>query len=306
MDTRSGLNRCALASATLICALLGHTQVRAEALATATIGAYQYTLTDLAPDDGVDASITWGTGQVAQNLGGSLSDGVGDGGGLNTVDSKSLSQTLPLPLAGTPALNYAGYSVSSTQTGSTVTADVSNGGLWNLNSVLTQGFTLGANTAVTFTALAQTSLGVTVPHGSVVTRPSGYEDNGYFDWAPLQAGSNVVLFIGNVPEYSEYATHCNSGCLSADSLTTRLRTYSTTTQAQDKLLQVTLSNASSSTLSSQIGRLAYTGGYAAAPISMVPEPSTFRLALAGLAGLRLAKRAGRRHQSSAHGLAPRV
>lgn len=293
MDSSFNLSRCALASVALVFTL-GHAQVRAEALGTATIGAYQYTLVDLDPDDGITASITWGSGQVTQSLGGAISTGVGPGGGPNTVSNQSLSQTLATPLTGTPSLNYAGYSVSSTPGGSTVTAQVNPGGYWNLSAVFTQGFVLSANTAVTFTALAQTSLGVTVPDGSVVTTPYGYQDNGYFDWAPLQASTNAVLFIGNAPSYSNPATDCTSGCLSADSLTTWLRTYDTTTQAQEKLLQATLSNASTNAISSQIGTLAYTGGYATAPLAMVPEPSTFLQMLAGLAGLAVVVRAGHR------------
>lgn len=292
MNTFSRSGRCGLASLTLILGLC-HAQAHAQALGTATIGAYQYTLIDLAPDDGIAPSITWGAGQVVQSLGGTLSTGVASGGEPNVVASQNLTQTIALPLGGTPALNYAGYSVSSSQAGSQVTADVSVGGQWSLSAVLTQGFTLSANTAVTFTALAQTSLGVTVPDGSVVTTPYGYQDNGYFDWAPLQASTNAILFVGSTPAYWNQATGCTSGCLGADSLTTWLRTYSTTSQPQEKLLEVTFTNDTGNAVSSQIGTVAYTGGYATAPISMVPEPMTSAQMLVGLVGLGLMRRVRR-------------
>ncbi|HIV71767.1 MAG TPA: PEP-CTERM sorting domain-containing protein [Candidatus Aquabacterium excrementipullorum] len=289
MNTPSRLGRCGLAYAALILSLC-QSPAHAEALATSTIGAYQYNLIDLDPDDGIEAAITWGNGQVSQSLVGTLSTGVGNGGGPNMVDSKTLSQTSTLPLSGTPSLNYAGYSVSSGSSGSSTTASITTGGQWSLSAILTQGFTLSANTAVTFTALAKSSLGVTVPAGSVVTTPWGSQDNGYFDWAPLQADTKAILFIGQLPEYWwNLSADCAGPCVASS----WLRSYATTTESEEKLLQVTLTNATGNAVSSQIGTLAYTGGYAAAPISMVPEPSMSALMLMGLGGLGLMLRRAR-------------
>lgn len=258
-----------------LAAALSHQTVLAEAYSAATIGRLQYTLTDLDTNDGIAPSLTWGLqGTYSQQQSVTLSDGVGYGGGPNTIasqqDSRSYSSSITTPLS----FNYQGYSVSSSIDGLSASASVQKGGTWTETVTFNNSFVLSANTAVTFSAQASTALSVVVPDGSVILRePYNYLDNGYFDWAPIQAQASATLFFSSPSEPS------------TGDLRDGLRTYATTDDRLAQLLSATFSNTTQGSLSNSLTAQVHIDGYATAPLAMVPELSSSAQMALGLAGL---------------------
>ena len=291
--SRHGLLALALAAA------LSHQTAQAQAHSSATLSNYQYTLVDLDPSDGIAPSITWGQGQLVQALGASLSDGVGWGGAPNSIASSQKNQTYAGPIDAQHSLSYQGFGVSSGPGGLVASSSVQKGGTWNQTAQFTNDFVLGANTAVTFVAQANAAFGVVVPDGSVVQRPGGYLDNGYFDWAPIQASAQAMLYIGAVPGPSlgSGSTFCNANCLALDDLDTGLRTYATIDTTKQSLLSVSLANPTKGTLASHLVAAVNVSGYATAPLAMVPEASATAQMLMGLAGVGVVVRLRRRRTS---------
>jgi hypothetical protein len=264
--------------------VLSHHAAHAQAYSSASIGPYQYTLADLDPNDGIAPSITWGQSQVTQNLTASLSNGIGFGGGPNVTLSSNTGGTTTVPINTPQSNTFAGFDVSSGPNGVISSASVPVGGEWSLRSSVTNGFVLSANTAVTFTATANVSLGVVVPDWSVVQRQGGYMDNGYFDWAPIQVDVQTLLHVGGTADFSS-APPGFQGCLAVDGIPLYGRSYATVNQANSKLLSATFTNDTQGALSSNLSLETYTEGYATAPLMMVPELAASTQMLLGLAGL---------------------
>jgi hypothetical protein len=78
-------------------------------------------------------------------------------------------------------------------------ADVAPGGVWLEAGSFNSSFVLSANTAVTFSAPATVGNSVAVPEWSVIREPGQSPQNGYFDWAPIQAQAQAFLYIGSGP-----------------------------------------------------------------------------------------------------------
>ena len=267
-----------LALAPVLTALLCHQGAQAAAHSSLVVGPLQYTLIDLTPDDGIGPSIHWEPGQFTQSLAASLSDGIAAGGAPNKTEGYSQSGSS----ADAQSLSYRGFNVSSGPAGLSASAQVDTGGRWNQSATFTQAFVLGANTAVSFTALAQSNLGVTVPEWSVVQTPWGIS-NGYFDWAPIQAETRAVLHVGSDLQSASSGFPCTAPtCLGVDSLRSSLRSYGTYELPEQKTLQLTITNSTGSTLASQVALGTYIQGYATAPLTMVPEASTGMQMLWGL------------------------
>jgi hypothetical protein len=285
----------------LTMAVLAPDAAHAQAHAAATIGNYQYTLTDLAPDDGIAPSITWGPGNTQLEYTASLSNGVGYGGGPNVVASQSDALDHAGPMgASQQALSFAGFTVEGNANGLSTSADMAKGGTWNQTSAFVNTFSLSPHTAITFTSDASIAASVVVPDWSVRREPSGYMNNGYFDWAPLQAGSLAMLYVGENAGSQRYQspTSCEArfGCLGADALGGYWRTYSTMDVHNARQLSVTVSNDADAALDSKLTVMAYSDGYATAPIVMVPEAGTWAQMVLGLAGLGMLA-ARRRHRA---------
>jgi hypothetical protein len=280
-----------------IAAVLSHQAAHAQAYSSAGIDHYQYTLTDLDPNDGIAPSITWGKSLVTQKLSGSVSDGVGAGGGPNAIASRNTESAVTLAIDTPRSMAFQGFGVSSGPTGLMASASVQAGGTWWLRSSVTNDFVLSSNTAVTFTALANEAYGVVVPEWSVVTRPNGYQDNGYFDWAPIQVSASAMLHIGGTAGVNSSPLGC-TGCLAVDQSALYGRSYASVSDAKSKLLTVTYANNTTSKLASQLSADAITEGYATAPVMMVPELASSAQMLLGLAGLGAVLRFGRRQKAA--------
>ncbi len=289
--SRHGVWALAMAS------VLSHQAAHGQAYSSATIGHYQYTLTDLDPNDGIAPSITWGKSLVSQTLNASLSNGVGSGGGPNVTVSSNTGGTNTVAIDTPQSRTFQGFGVSSGPKGVSATASVPIGGSWNLQSSITNDFVLSAKTAVTFTAQADVALGVVVPSWSVVQRPSGYLDNGYFDWAPIQVEVVSVLGIGAPADFSSYPLSCQ-GCLAFDNIPLFARSYATVDNAASKLLSATFTNDTQGKLGSNLALATYNSGYATAPLMMVPELAASTQMLLGLVGLGAALRLGRRRATT--------
>ena len=277
-----------------------HHQAHAEAHTSVVLDNYQYTLTDLAPDDGVAPSVTWGKGVLTQSLGATTSSGVAPGGGPNVTGQNYVKKSYEVPIGTSKSLTYQGFDVSSDAASLKTSVNIPVGGTWGEVNQYDQEFVLGPHTAITFTAAAKVLDSVTVPPDSVVTRPGGYQDNGYFDWAPIQATSAAVLaFDADVSSMVQASPPCWS-VVKCDYVVNSLRSYKSTSQGDDKLLSLTLTNDSTSTLSSRLSAAAYSNGYATAPLVMVPELSMPAMMLTGLAGIVVL---GRRRRTVAVNLA---
>lgn len=280
----------ALATASFACQ-----QAHAEAHSTVSLGNYHYTLTDLDLNDGIDPSIAWGTGVMTQSVSASISNGVASGGGPNSIGSSSVKKTYEVPLGTPKSLAYQGFSVSSDAGGMSASVDIlTGGGQWSLLALHDQAFVLSPRTAITFTAEADIAHSVVVPSGSVIREP--YVQNGYFDWAPIQVDGKAFLTVGN-----DAASALNSsppcwgdGCKSMDYLQDFMRSYDTGERVHDKLLSLTVTNDSGSALSKTLSAVAFTNGYATAPLSLVPEPATWAMMGVGMVGLGMSVRRRRR------------
>lgn len=273
-----------LAAASSACHL-----AHAEAHSSLTLGNYQYTLIDLDPDDGIAPSVTWETGTLMQSLATSTSNGVGVGGGPNVVSHFSSDKSYQVPIGTAKSLSYQGFAVSSGSSGLSTSANIPVGGLWRLLTQYEQGFVLGAKTAISFTALAQSNLGVVVPPWSVTTEPYGYPNNGYFDWAPIQAETMAYIAVDTkLSESLGSSPPCLfDKCKTMDYLIDFMRSYETGSRVKDKQLSLTFSNESAAAESHVVSTVAYIDGYATAPLPMVPEPSTLSMICVGLAGIGL-------------------
>lgn len=298
---RTPLSHRLLMLATLAAASGACHQAQAAAHSQVSLSNYQYTLTDLNPADGIDPSVTWNQGVLTLSLGVSISNGVGYGGAPNSIASKTLSKSFDVPLGTAQSVVYQGFAAASDAEGIKVTVDIPvDGAQWSLLAQYDQSFVLGANTAITFTASADMANSVVVPPGSV-DRTQGYDDNGYFDWAPIQASTTALITVGDGPftDRSGSPPCWGDACASMDYLLSGLRSYQTTDEATDKLLSVTLANNSATTLSKTLSAAGYTYGYATAPLSMVPEPSSAAMVGLGVAGLLACMRGRRRTNTAA-------
>jgi len=291
--SRHGVWALAMAS------VLSHQAAHGQAYSSATIGHYQYTLTDLDPNDGIAPSVTWGKSLVTQKLSAALSNGVGSGGGPNVTVSSNTGGSNTVAIDTPLSRTFQGFGVSSGTKGLTATASMPLGGSWTLQSAISNDFVLSAKTAITFTAQADVALGVVVPSWSVVQRQNGYLDNGYFDWAPIQVDVVSMLEIGAPADFSSSPLSCQ-GCLAFDNVPVFARSYATVDKAASKLLSATFTNATQGKLGSNLALAIYTSGYATAPLMMVPELAASTQMLLGLAGLGAALRLGRRRVTSQH------
>ena len=280
---RSWVMLAALAVASAACQY-----AHAEAHAKVSLSNHQYTLTDLDLDDGIDPSVTWSSGVLTQSVWGSTSSGVGYGGAPNSTGSDSILRTYEVPL-GTPRSNtYQGFTAASDAEGLKASVDITTGGgSWGVSSQYDQVFMLGANTAITFTATAETQLGVVVPPDSVVQGPYGVQ-NGYFDWAPIQASATALIAVGDQPASAPGGSPCwGDSCRFMDYSDDWLRSYQTVHQVQGSALSLTFRNESNAALSKTLSTMVYTDGYATAPLTMVPEPSAWAMWGLGLGVLSL-------------------
>lgn len=272
----------ALATASLAC----H-QAHAEAHSKVSLRNYQYTLTDLDLSDGIDPSIAWGSGVMTQSVIASISNGVDSGGGPNSIGSSSVKKNYEVPLGTPNSLAYQGFAVSSDAGGMSASVDIlAGGGTWSLLAMHDQAFVLSPHTAITFTAAADIEHSVVVPPGSVIHGPFGNQ-NGYFDWAPIQVDGKAFLTVGNDASSALGSSPpCwGDGCKSMDYLQDWLRSYETVGQNRDKLLSLTVTNDSTGALSKTLSAVAYTSGYATAPLALVPEPSTWAMMGVGMVGI---------------------
>ncbi|MDI1259997.1 PEP-CTERM sorting domain-containing protein [Aquabacterium sp.] len=272
----------ALATASAFC----H-QAHAEAHSKVSLGNYQYTLTDLDLTDGIDPSIALGPGVMTQSVSASMSNGVGSGGGPNSIASSSVKKTYEVPLGTPKSLAYQGFAVSSDAGSMSASADIlAGGGTWSLLAMHEQAFVLSPHTAITFTAAADIEHSVVVPPGSVIYGPYGNQ-NGYFDWAPIQVDGKAFLTVGNdaLSALGSSPPCWGDRCQSMDYLQDFMRSYNTGEHVQGKLLSLTVSNDSSGTLSKTLSAVAYTNGYATAPLALVPESSTWAMMGLGLVGI---------------------
>jgi hypothetical protein len=276
-----------------------HQAAHGQAYSSATIGHYQYTLTDLDPNDGIAPSVTWGKSLVTQKLSATVSNGVESGGGPNVVVFSDTGGTNTVAIDTPQSRQFQGYDASSGPKGLSAKANVPVGGNWFLQSSVTNDFVLSAKTAITFTAQADVALGVVVPSWSVVQRPNGYLDNGYFDWAPIQVNVASMLGIGTSADFGSSPYSCQ-GCLAFDNVPVFARSYATVDKAASKLLSGTFTNDTAGKLGSTLSLATYNAGYATAPLMMVPELAASTQMLLGLAGLGAAVRFGRRRAPSQH------
>lgn len=267
-------------------AALSQQTAQASASSSATVGRLQYTLTDLDPNDSITSTLTWGAGTYTHTHDVSTSDGASGRvlypGGPNTVESSkgsnSYSSLFELP----QTTSNLGYTLVTGADGLRATADLPKGGVWQESASFNGSFVLSANTAVTFSVLASVANSVVVPDWSVIRQPGQYPQNGYFDWAPIQADARAYLYVGGTVDSS-------TGFLGNS-----LRTYDTTDTGKTQRLTATFSNASLGNLGSTLTTKVVLDGYATAPLTMVPELSSAAQMLLGLAGLGAV--AGLRHR----------
>jgi hypothetical protein len=271
-----------------ICCVLAPS-AHAEAQGSVQFGNFQFTLTDLNPQDGIAPSITFGDGLLQQAMRASLSDGVGWGGAPNSLSPVSKSQSAKVTLGSgvQQSLTTPGYSVSFGSEGQTTEFHLQQGGGFNLSSDFSLPFQLSAGTALTVTATATAQLAVDVPAWSVDR--TTYPRNGYFDWAPMQAEGSTVLYVGQLDLGSLPVTtsSCYKGCEVADDLTLFTRTYDTTSVSKTKTLSISFANATDVAISQKLGLHVSMDGYATAPLPIVavPEASSSLMMLLGLGGV---------------------
>jgi hypothetical protein len=276
-----------LAMAGLCCVLAQ--SAHAEAQGSVQFGNFQFTLTDLNPNDGIAPSITFGDGVLRQMMDADLSDGLGWGGAPNTLSpvSKSQSVTVKSGSVASQTLSTPDYGVSFGGEGQAAGFHLQQGGVFNLDSDYALPFQLSAGTALTVTASASGQLAVDVPAWSVDR--TTYPRNGYFDWAPLQVTGSAVLYVGQLDLGGLPVTSfsCRKGCQVSDDLVLGTRTYDTTSISKTKTLSINFANATDAPVSPSLGLHVSLDGYATAPLPIVsvPEASSALMMLLGLGGV---------------------
>jgi hypothetical protein len=270
-----------------ICCVLAPS-VHAEAQGSVQFGNFQFTLTDLNPNDGIAPSITFGEGLLQQEMRASLSDGVGWGGAPNSLSPVSKSQSVKVTLGSgvQQSLTTPGYSVSFGSEGQTTEFHLQQGGGFYLSSDYSLPFQLSAGTALTVTATASAQLAVDVPAWSVDR--STYPRNGYFDWAPLDADASTVLYVGQLDSgLPASAARCRQDCVTADDLVLATRSYDTKSISKTKTLGISFANTTDAFVSQKLGLRVSMEGYATAPLPIVavPEASSALMMLLGLGGV---------------------
>lgn len=267
-------------------AFLCHQGVQAAAQESSSISDFRYALTDLAPSDGIRPSIVWGEEKFTQTLSVSLSNGpdaLGDPDITETHEEKGASPEAM-------SMNHLGFDTTGNWASQSVSAQVDSGALWQLMAMRSRSFSLAPHTAVTFKALAQHDVSVTVPSWSVVWEEGwGRYNSGYIGWLPIEAGGTALIYAGDIPASSRVSEmqSCRQGCLGKDAFVLSLSSYFTAEKSEQKQLQLTLTNDTDRWLSSNFVTAVQILGSATAPINVVPipEPSAAMQVLFGLGTL---------------------
>jgi hypothetical protein len=239
---------------------------------------FQYTLTDLDPNDGVAPAVTWGSGTSSSSIDVSAQTGTEPYPDATLVAPTYTSlfkdtNTAIGPLGTSTALASNGHAASTGAQGLTVSQSVPLGALWRDVASFNSGFTLSPNTAITFSAQAQGTLSVNVPPSALlIIEPNGYRNNGYMDWAYTQAYGGVGIRINNKGNVIGDTTNMYLG----------LRSNVTSSVSDSKLISATFSNATGSDLSATVSLSASLDGYT---VASIPEASTWAQMTLGLIGL---------------------
>lgn len=251
----------------------------AQASSSVSVTGIQYTLTDLDPLDNIAPTLTWGEASSSSRLNESIQTGTDGRRSATPIFSvrSNLQDTLSGPLGTSTGVSTQGYQASTGPEGQFVSASAPMGATWSGAASFTGAFTLSANTAVTFSALSQGAIAVTVPSDApLVIEASGYQNNGYMDWAYIHA--NVSASIGLTSQGLNVGADANS-------LNFYLRSNRTASISDDGLISNTWANRSGESLTGVVAINANISGYTVAP--QVPEASTWAQMGLGLVGMAL-------------------
>ena len=265
-------------SLTLACLLPLSQAALAQSQSSVSIRNIKYTLTDLDLNDGIAPSLSWKSGTSTSGLHVSAQTGTEGSGSVSPIFQNILNKenTASGRLGSNTSLALQGHTASTDAQGLTATASTPMGQSWYDEAHFNGGFTLSPKTAVTFTADAQGAISGTVPKNAyLVVQPGGYQDNGYFDWAYIQASADAIISFDDI-------SGSIIGTGEPNGLDVSLRSYQTASNANGKSITATLSNSTSLATQNQVTIRASVNGYT---VVSVPEPSTWAQMLLGLTGL---------------------
>ncbi len=270
--------------ALLACALASASGAQATSFASASLGPIQIQLFDLNPLDNVTASITFSS-VTASNYGYTYSNGGGEWGYIpylndtGTVSTSTANTSMTASFTGGSASSLQGATVSASGQASGSTT----GGQGYFYQYITapnyNSFTVSANTAVVFSALATASAQTTVGYDQVNYR------NEY-----ANASASLSLYgpgpLGNTGSQSSSDDLISSASYTYQSVYDPVSgawtgsTYSGQQNVQSKLLSASFVNLSGAEKTGTLYAQAY--NYGVSNIAAVPEPETYAMLLAGL------------------------
>ena len=276
----------------VLCMSLGAAaSAQADTSAAINVSNIQYVLTDLDPGDGIAPALTWVSPFSQSSIRLAAQTGVFGMGSVSPAYSTPVTQaqTNATDLFAATQIHEGTDSALTTAGGGlTVNVALPASGA-DLFAYAVQGgyFTLTPHTAVTFSADYTQSISGTVPAGAP-------EPNGYMDWAYFQTVGDVQFgqwndFLG--PGSAVFGGPDVQTYVRSDVGLPSLQTDSRSGPASQ-----TITNDSGDVLSTNIGILASVDAYTVAPLSAVPEPSSWALLVVG--GLILAPIHRRRGRSS--------